>query len=421
MSKPFSFVHTADLHLDSPFVGISEINDSISSKLTESTFKSFNKIINICIEKQVDFLLVAGDIFNSADRSIRAQLRFRDGIKKLSDCGISAYIAHGNHDHLNGWSAKLDWPEKTHIFSGRSVQKFAVEKEQETIACIHGISFQKRNVTENLAHKFPKKGNDNPFTIGLLHCNLGSNTEHQPYAPCTLKDLTDLNYDYWALGHIHKKSVISTEPMIIYPGNPQGLNPTETGERGCFLVSVDSRDKPQAEFIETSSVKWFTEEIDIASLSSDDELIVKIKNRIDEIREKAGRCSAVCRIIFTGRGSLHSTISRENTLKELLDEINDESAGENFVWTESLHDETKPAIDRQALLKREDFIGEVVRLFDKTLTDKSIREETAKALDDLMNKREAKKYLQPFDDGKLKHIVKKAEIFCLDRLLGDRK
>ena len=100
--RKFSFIHTADLHLDSPFKGISEISEEISLELTEATFKTFNKIIDLCIEKQVDFLLIAGDIYDGADRSLRAQLRFRDGLKRLSENGINTYIVHGNHDPLDG-------------------------------------------------------------------------------------------------------------------------------------------------------------------------------------------------------------------------------------------------------------------------------------------------------------------------------
>jgi len=134
--KEFSFVHTADLHLDSTFKGISEINDNISSELTEATFKTFNKIIDLCIEKQVDFLLIAGDIYDGSEKSLRAQLRFLDGLNRLSDAGINVYIVHGNHDPLDGWSANLDWPKNVHIFKGKSIEIFSVKKEEEEIAQI---------------------------------------------------------------------------------------------------------------------------------------------------------------------------------------------------------------------------------------------------------------------------------------------
>ena len=187
--KALSFVHTADLHLDSPFKGISEINSEISLQLTEATFVAFNKIIDLCIEKQVDFLLIIGDVYDGADRSLRAQLRFRDGLNKLSEAGIKAYVVHGNHDPLAGWSANLDWPENVHIFSGESVEKVSFEKDGKEIAQIYGISHRKRDIKTNLALEFPEKTGNPPFTIGMLHCNVGSDTGHEPYAPCMLEDL----------------------------------------------------------------------------------------------------------------------------------------------------------------------------------------------------------------------------------------
>jgi DNA repair exonuclease SbcCD nuclease subunit len=219
--NPFSFIHTADLHLDSPFKGISEISGEISLELAEATFESFNKIIDLCIEKQVEFLLITGDIYDGADRSLRAQLRFRDGLKRLSDAGIKTYIVHGNHDPLDGWSANLDWPENVHIFNGKSVEKVSVEKDGKELAQIYGISFHTRKIKTNLADKFPEipHSEKDLFTIGMLHCNVGTNTEHETYAPCTVQDLITRNFDYWALGHIHKKAIINAEnPMVVYPG-----------------------------------------------------------------------------------------------------------------------------------------------------------------------------------------------------------
>jgi DNA repair exonuclease SbcCD nuclease subunit len=179
--KKFSFIHTADLHLDSTFKGISEINDRISSELTKATFNTFNKIIDLCIERRVDFLLIAGDIYDGTDRSLRAQLRFLEGLKRLSMAEIKAYIVHGNHDPLDGWSANLDWPKNVHVFKGKSVERVSVEKDGEEIVQIYGISFHKREIKTNLTYEFPEisKSKNAPFTIGMLHCNVGTNTGHE--------------------------------------------------------------------------------------------------------------------------------------------------------------------------------------------------------------------------------------------------
>jgi len=420
--KTFSFIHTADLHLDSPFKGISEVNEEISSELTEATFKAFNKIIDLGIEKQIDFLLIAGDIYDGGDRSLRAQLRFRDGLKRLSDAGIKAYIVHGNHDPLDGWSANLDWPKNVHIFKGKSVEKVSVEKDGEEIAQIYGISFHTREIKTNLTYKFPKisKSKKALFNIGMLHCNVGTSTGHEPYAPCTLQDLITRNFNCWALGHIHKKAIINDDnPLVIYPGNPQGLHPKETGARGCFLVNVGENGEPTAEFIEVNSIRWFVEELSIDSLYTEQELISKIHNCIEKIREEAEGRSSVCRIILTGRSALHSSIARKGVLDDILKDIREDEEGEKqFVWIESIEDNTNPEIDRKSLLERKDFIGDLVKLFEEFSHDENKIAELKESLEPLFTSPSGRKLLEPIDDEDLIDLIKKAETLCLDKLMG---
>jgi DNA repair exonuclease SbcCD nuclease subunit len=421
--KPFSFIHTADLHLDSPFKGISEVSEEISLELADATFKSFNRIIDLCIEKQVDFILIAGDIYDGADRSLRAQLRFRDGLKRLSDAGIKAYIVHGNHDPLDGWSANLEWPENVHIFNGKSVEEVSFEKDGEEIAQIYGISFHNREMKANLTNKFPTISQTKKalFTIGMLHCNVGTNTGHEPYAPCTLHDLITRNFDYWALGHVHKKAIVNDDnPLVIYPGNPQGLHPKETGARGCFLVNVDESGEPTAEFIEVDSIRWFVEALSIDSLCTEQELISQIHNCIEKIWKEAEGRSSVCRIILTGRSVLHSSIARKGVLDDILKDIReDEEGGKQFVWIESIEDNTNPEIDRKSLLEREDFIGDLVKLFEEFSHDETKIAELRESLEPLFTSPGGRKLLETIDDEHFLDLIKKAEALCLDQLMGD--
>lgn len=419
--KEFSFIHTSDIHLDSPFKGISEIDEKISVKLTEATFRSFNRIIDLCIERQVDFLLVAGDIYNEMDRSLRAQIRFRDGMKKLSDTGIKAYIVHGNHDPLDGWAADLDWPDNVYIFGGESVEKVSVEKDGEEIALIYGISFNTREVTTNLASRFPvkKRTQNGIFTIGLLHCNVG-NTGHQAYAPCTLDDLLGKKFDYWALGHVHNKTILNKEnPPVIYPGNPQGLNPKESGSRGCFLVNVDRNGKPRYEFKAVDSVRWSTENLSISSFATEEELISGIYDYISNIRQKTENCSCVIRIILTGRGPLHSTVIRKGFLDDILKEIRENEKVENqFVWIESIKDNTHPEIDRDSLMRRRDFIGDLVRVYSEFLKGEDEKEELRKYLEPLFTSADGIKLLSSIETKDFLELIKKAETLSLDRILS---
>ena len=96
----YRFVHAADLHLDSPFKGLKRVAPEIGEILRKSTFEAFDAIIDLCMNEEVDALLVAGDVFDSADRSLAAQLRFVDGLRKLETAGIQSFVCHGNHDPL---------------------------------------------------------------------------------------------------------------------------------------------------------------------------------------------------------------------------------------------------------------------------------------------------------------------------------
>lgn len=417
--KPFSFVHAADLHLDSPFKGISEVNEEIGSELAEATFRAFNRLIDLCIEKRVDFLLIAGDVYDGADRSLRAQLRFLDDLERLSKAGIGAYIVHGNHDPLDGWSANLNWPPKVHIFHGKSVQEVLVERDGEAIARICGISFHTRKITTNLARKFSKvpTSKEDPFTIGLLHCNVGTETGHEPYAPCTLKDLTNLDFDYWALGHIHKRSVLNDSPPVIYPGSPQGLNPKEDGERGCYFVEVDGKGRPTPQFIEVDSMRWFVEELPIDAMDTEQDLVSKISDLLEDIRQRANGRPSIFRLILTGRSAIHASISRKGFTEDLLANMRENEEGEErIVWVESIEDNTHSEIDTDSLLEREDFVGDLVRLFDEMLKSKKKSAEIKEHLEPLFSSPRGRKLLDPVDDEHVAELLGRAETLCLDRL-----
>ena len=177
------FVHAAALHLDSPFRGIrNQAPAHVADTLSSATFDAYRNIIDLCLREQVDALLVAGDIYDGADRSLRAQLRFVDGLARLSSHGIRSFICHGNHDHLDGWEARLDLPAGCIRF-GPEVQGFPVFPDESERAMVYGVSYPTREVRENLTPHFAGTNPGQGFKIGLLHANVGNNPDHDPYAP----------------------------------------------------------------------------------------------------------------------------------------------------------------------------------------------------------------------------------------------
>ena len=201
------FVHCADLHLDTPFRGLASVDEERARALNNATFDSYANIIDLAIREQVDFVVIAGDVYDSTDRSLRAQFRFRDGLKQLADHGIRSFIAFGNHDPLNGWSNTLEWPELAHTFGGKRVDVCQFTRDGELVATIHGISFPKEAVREDLSALFEQPDDGVP-SIAVLHANVGGDTRHEPYSPTTVEALSTKGFTYWALGHVHAHRIL---------------------------------------------------------------------------------------------------------------------------------------------------------------------------------------------------------------------
>ncbi|NIQ03648.1 MAG: hypothetical protein GWM98_27620, partial [Nitrospinaceae bacterium] len=250
----FRFLHCSDLHIDSPFRGISSDQPKLAEKLRRSTLRAYQNIIQLALRERVDAVVIAGDIYDSEDKSLQAQLKFRQGLQELAEAGIPAFVAHGNHDPLNGWSATLDLPETVRIFPGGEVTRLPVKRGGKPVAHVYGISYAQKEVTDNLARKFQRDPGDE-FAIGVLHANVGNNPDHLNYAPCSLADLVEAGMDYWALGHIHAHKVLrENQPAIVFSGNPQARFHREAGEKGCCLVTLHSHSPPEVQFVPVDEV-----------------------------------------------------------------------------------------------------------------------------------------------------------------------
>ena len=416
----FRFVHTADLHLDSPFVGLQEVDDHVASELREATFRTFERIIDLCLERRADFLLVAGDIYDSQDRSLKAQLHFRDGLKRLSDEGIDSFVVHGNHDPMSRWSAKLEWPKGAHIFGTRGVTSAPANRGGETIANVYGISYATQDVRKNLATKF-RRNDDGPFAIGLLHCNVGDDTGHEPYAPCTLEDLSQAGMDYWALGHVHNHRILSHErPVVVYPGNPQGRNPRELGPRGCYVVEVDAGGHPTAEFVPVDTIRWFWESVPIEQLETDEALISAVEGVCQRMSEQAEGRPSLGRIRLTGRGPAHRSLVRAGFVTDLLESVRETQGGEDpFVWVERLEVDTRPPIDLEERRSGQDFVADFLGLVDGYREDPKLVDSLRTRLKPLFHSQRAHRLLDAPTDQELREWLEAAETLCLDLLTAE--
>ncbi|MDA0710361.1 MAG: DNA repair exonuclease [bacterium] len=410
------FIHAADLHLDSPFTGLRALNPAIAGELQESTFLAFNRIIDLCIEHRVDFLLVAGDVYDGADRSVKAQIRFGEGLSRLGEAGISTYVIHGNHDPLDGWRAQLGKHPRVHIF-GEKMERVSHHRDGVPIAAIYGMSYGHRDVRENLSRQYQRQLDD-PYAIGLLHANVGGDTGHESYAPCSVQDLLAANLDYWALGHIHKHSILQGhDPTIVYAGNPQGRHPGETGQHGCVLVEAGADRRNELTFLETDGIRWIEREISIAGLETEQELLDVIEDTVRA--EQEGGRNLVCRLRLTGRGPLHKSL-REDRLVDLEQSLRDGlTLGRPFAWIDQMKDLTRPDIDVESRRLGQDFVGDLLRIVDDHRSDPALRDGLLAELNELFDHRVGRKYLAGLSDEQVQLVLDRAETLCLDLLVED--
>jgi exonuclease SbcD len=359
VSVVFRFLHAADLHLDSPFGGLSEAAPpGVAAAVRRATLGSWRRIVELAVAERVDFVLVAGDVFDSDERTIRGQLAFVDGLRALDGAGIPSFVVTGNHDPLSGWEPSLAWPAGAYRFAAAQVESRPVVRDGVEIARVHGISYGVRDVRENLASRFRKEPGS-PFAIGLLHANVGGQPGHENYAPCSVGDLVGSGMDYWALGHVHRPQVLrEAAPTIVYAGNPQGRDAGELEPRGAMLVSVDRTGRAEVELRELDEIRWVHRAIDIAEFADLEALLGGLERELDAARAGAGR-PVIARIELTGFGRLHAELQRPDAVRDLRERLVDRLASrEPFAWLADLHDATRPE-EARAIARAGDFLGEL--------------------------------------------------------------
>ncbi len=326
--KSISFVHAADIHLDSPFVGMHKLPPELYKRVKDSTFVAFRNLVNYCLNEKVDFLLISGDLYDGEDRSIRAQIRLQQEFSKLQNANIRVFVIHGNHDHLAGTWSHIEMPENVHIFGPEpDLVEFTTGNGMQV--SIAGFSYEKRHEAHNKLNLFPQPAGD--LKIGMLHGHDGTSQNHFAYAPFTISDLVQMPYDYWALGHIHTRQILSEAPYVIYPGNIQGRHINETGEKGFIHVEWTTHQQ-NITFIPCQDIEWRIEKIHISDSTQPDELFQACKQLMERLASESERL--FLRIEIHSESDIHPStllLIESGQLLELLQE-EDTINHEHFVW-----------------------------------------------------------------------------------------
>jgi len=416
------FIHAADLHLDTPYKGLSNVNHELASRLKDATVKSFRRIIDLCISEKVDFLLIAGDIFDSEAQSLGAQLFFARELKRLGNENIPAFIIAGNHDPLNSWMKELEMPGKVYQFGSEKVERVPVEKNGQRIADVYGVSFQTHTVDWNLAQQFVIGNDPAPFSIALMHGTLDTASAKHSYAPFSLNDVRGKGFDYWALGHVHKRQVaMDAFPAVVYPGNPQGRDFGETGQRGCYLVEIEDQQAPLLKFMPTQSILFNELTVDITGLETINQLPDLINDAIAGRGEMEQNSSLMVRILIKGRTPLHALLNQPGETDRIIGLFNDgQLIKKSFTWIDHIELDTTPDVDLDELRKGNDFQAEILKSFDLLHAHPDLLNEMLESLYTDFGNQKVKSESGELTDEEKKQIMQKAQWLLIDQLLKEK-
>ncbi len=319
-----TFLHAADIHLDSPLKGLERYENAPVGRIRGATRRAFTRLIDLAIEKSVDFVLIAGDLYDGDWRDYNTGLYLVRELNRLRDHKIPVFVIAGNHDAANKMTRALTLPDNVKLLA-HDRPETAMLKDLDV--AIHGQSFAKAAVTENLAAAYPAPVSG-CVNIGLLHTGLGGADGHERYAPCTLEELRLRGYDYWALGHIHLRQVPCQDPPVVFAGNVQGRHIREAGPKGCLIVTVNSDRSFDPVFHRLDQVRWERGRVEVSELDTESDLLGRTAEMLDRLLadEPDPDVLLTVRVILSGTSTLHGRLNADpdrfvNEVRSLATEL----------------------------------------------------------------------------------------------------
>ena len=435
MRGMFKFIHAADIHLDSPLRGLERYEGAPVEQIRLATREALVKLVDLAIARSVAFVVIAGDLFDGEWKDYNTGLFFAQQMSRLRTKAIPVYIVKGNHDASNKVTKSLPMPANVFIFDDSEPQTYLLDGGD---VALHGQSFSTQAVMDNLSVGYPAPVAGR-FNIGVLHTCADGKEGHAPYAPCKISELAAKGYDYWALGHVHKREVLSDNPLIIFPGNLQGRHINETGAKGCTLVSVDDNHKATAEAIDLCVLRWENCTVDVADALGEDEVLKEVSSSLGRLLAAVPDVPLAVRVDLIGACPADGVIraQSEHFVNKVRAIAGDVSSGR--IWVEKVKVHTAPEliIDSsiynagygaasgtasgalaQALNHGDGPIGELLQMIGEYQQDAQLRLTLRDELTDLERKlpEEVKKSINMQDEEFLKNVLEDVQSLLLDQL-----
>jgi DNA repair exonuclease SbcCD nuclease subunit len=301
----FKFIHTADIHLDSPLHRLEAYEGAPVAEIRQASRRAFENLIDLAVTESVDAVLIAGDLFDGDWKDYHTGLYFITQIHRLKTAGIAVFIASGNHDAAGRMTRSLPYPDNVHVFSTRSPETRTLDALR---VAIHGQSFATAVVKDNLALGYPEPVSGF-FNIGLLHTSLTGRDGHETYAPCTLMDLQSRGYDYWALGHVHQFEIAAADPPVVFPGCLQGRHARETGPKGALLVTVAEGSAPEISHHPLDVIRWIQLTVNLEGAATEQACLDRFVGALEEQIQQNDSVPLIIRVSFSGKTAAHAQMT----------------------------------------------------------------------------------------------------------------
>lgn len=360
MPKSLTFIHAADLHLGAPFRGLAQVSETWSVRLMSAIHEAFERVVDAALTREVDFVVIAGDVFDATRSSYGDYLRFFKGMKRLGEAGIPVYLVAGNHDPITSWKQGLFLlPENAHMLSATQPEFHLFERDGEPLCIIGGRSYYNQTwpmdecIASGITRKagidalredFPQAGSA-PFAVGVLHTGLNLDPIKAPVKPSVLMAA---GMDYWACGHIHMPYAYPSREnqRIVFSGCIQGRDIKETGPRGINHVTLTEGKPPEVTFIPTASVVWQQLPVDVSVCEALPDVADRIMRELFRVNGKAHCEEMVSRIRLVGSTHLHEVLQRPDVREDMRKHVNDSYSA---FFCDLITDETTTPRDKDAL------------------------------------------------------------------------
>jgi DNA repair exonuclease SbcCD nuclease subunit len=411
----FTFIHAADLHLDSPLTGLETYPDAPVDQIRGATRRALDNLVDLAVSEQAAFVLLAGDVFDGPWKDFHTALFFAQRMGRLREAGIQVFMVSGNHDAMSTIGKNMSLPDNVRVLSTKGPQPIHLP-DLETV--IWGQGYSRRDERGDLAAEFPL-AEPHMFHIGLLHTSLTGRPGHEPYAPTSTDILASKGYDYWALGHVHQREIVTQEPWIVFPGAIQGRHIREQGPKGCTVVRVREGQVEDVQHRDLDVLRWHLARVDLNGCESQEQVWTAVRQALESAQDAGDGRPVAVRLILGGQTPMHTWLHDQK--QQIEEECRTRAAGLGDVWVEKVRMSTEPEIDSGEFIDPESPLHGLLQTIQELCHSSSCTGQLPE-LEDMLSRLppELKSGPEAFDlsdPGVMEHIQEEVKDLLLSRLL----